>query len=65
MKPIKPKLMFKEKNVYGRVLFYPENETAKTICLVADKKTLTFEQVKKLETSFNVEIFQDYTYNQF
>lgn len=37
------------RNVYGRILFYPDNNLAKVICELAGSKTLTKQALAKLK----------------
>jgi hypothetical protein len=59
---MKVKLQFKFKEVYGRPLYYPENETARTIVKITGRKTLSESDLKELETSFKIEVFGDYSF---
>lgn len=45
---MKHKLNLKHKNVYGRDLYYPNNETANGLCKFAGKKTLNTNDIKFL-----------------
>ena len=38
-------LSVKEKNVYGNVLLYPNNDTAQKFCYLLGKKTLTHNDI--------------------
>lgn len=42
-----------ERDVYGKLLFYPKNDVAEIMCQIAKKKTLTFRDLNLLDTSMN------------
>lgn len=58
----KTKLVFSEKEVFGRIIFYPENEAAKVIVGVTNKKTLDKDQLNSLRAVFEVELFYKFQY---
>lgn len=53
------KLVFIQKVVYGKTLFYPNNDAAVSICAVAgaNKKTMTVNDLKTLKAGgFDIEV---------
>lgn len=51
------KLLLYAKDVYGKTRYYPINETAKIICKLMKKKTLTKDQLKLCdEGGWNVDV---------
>lgn len=53
------KLLFMQKSVYGNILFYPVNDAAESICLVAGRKTLRLADLNRLGRAFNVDVVAD------
>lgn len=54
------KVSFTQKIVWGKTLFYPNNDAAISICLIAEQKTLTLDDLNKLQKGgFNLEVVAD------
>jgi len=48
-----------ERDVYGNTLFYPKNDVAKMFCQIANKKTLAFRDLNRLDASMNFVVKAD------
>jgi hypothetical protein len=48
-----------KRNVYGRVLYYPDCPLSRSLVAVADQKTLTGTDLEKLKADFDLTIKEE------